>query len=59
MVLMLAVAEMRYYRVLNHRGTRDVQQNSMLQFSHKLRKEIHAALWATPKTLKDGLADSN
>jgi hypothetical protein len=55
--LMLAVAEVRYHRVLHHRGTRDVEQSSMLQFAHKLRKEIHATLGAMPKTLKDGLAD--
>jgi hypothetical protein len=55
--LMLAVAEVRYHRVLHHRGTRDVEQSSMLQFAYKLRKEIHATLGAMPKTLKDGLAD--
>ena len=55
--LMLAVAEVCYHRVLHHRGTRDVEQSSMLQFAYKLRKEIHATLGAMPKTLKDGLAD--
>ena len=55
--LMLAVAEVRYHRVLHYRGTRDVEQSSMLQFAHKLRKEIHDTLGAMPKTLKDGLAD--
>ena len=55
--LMLAVAEVRYHRVLHHRGTRDVEQSSMLQFAYELRKEIHATLGAMPKTLKDGLAD--
>ena len=55
--LMLAVAEVRYHRVLHHKGTRDVEQSSMLQFAHKLRKEIHDTLGAMPKTLKDGLAD--
>ena len=55
--LMLAVAEVRYHRVLHHRGTRDAEQSSMLQFAHKLRKEIHDTLGAMPKTLKDGLAD--
>ena len=55
--LMLAIAEVRYHRVLHHGGTRDVKQSSMLQFAHKLRREIHAALGAMPKTLKDGLAD--
>jgi hypothetical protein len=29
----------------------------MLQFAHKLRKEINDTLGAMPKTLKDGLAD--
>ena len=29
----------------------------MLQFAHKLRKEIYATLEAMPQTLKDGLAD--
>ena len=48
---------MRYHRVLHHRGRRDVKQSSMLQFAHKLRKEIHDTLGAMPKTLKDGLAD--
>ena len=55
--LMLAVVEVRYHRVLHHMGTRDVKQSSMLQFAHKLRKEIHATLGAMPKNLKDGLAD--
>jgi hypothetical protein len=55
--IMLAVAEVRYHRALHHGGTRDVKQSSMLQFAHKLRREIHAALGAMPKTLKDGLAD--
>jgi hypothetical protein len=54
---MLAVAEVRYHRVLHHSGTRDVEQSFMLQLAHKLRKEIHDILGAMPKTLKDGLAD--
>ena len=48
---------MRYHRVLHHRGTRDVEQSSVLQSAHKLRREIHATLGAMPKTLNDGLTD--
>ena len=55
--LMLAVAEVRYHRVLHHTGMRDAEQSSTLQFADKLRKEIRATLGAMPKTLKDGLAD--
>jgi hypothetical protein len=54
---MLGVAEVRCHRVRHYRGGRDVSQISMLQFAHKLRMGIHDALRATPKTLKDGLAD--
>ena len=54
---MLAVVEVRYHRVLHHKGMRDAEQNSTLQFADKLRKEIRATLGGMPKTLKDGLAD--
>ena len=55
--LMLAVAEVRYHRVLHHTCMRDAEQSSTLQFADKLRKEIRATLGGMPKTLKDGLAD--
>ena len=55
--LMLAVAEVRYHRVLHHKGMHDAEQSSTLQFADKLRKEIRATLGGMPKTLKDGLAD--
>ena len=55
--LMLAVAEVRYHRVLHHKCMRDAEQSSTLQFADKLLKEVRATLGGMPKTLKDGLAD--